>query len=378
MRIAVNTRFLLSRHLEGIGLYTLEVLKRLVRNLPEDEFIFFFDRPHDSKYLLADNVKAAVLPPPARHPLLWYLWFEWSLPPALKEHKAELFFSPDGYLSLNSDIPTILTVHDLAYLHYPRQIPFAARHYYRHFVPRYLKKATRILTVSEYTRQDILKHFHLPKGKISTTCNGIRQAFAKHPSLPEQEKTKTRKQYSQNKPYFLYVGALHPRKNVAGLIRAFDLFKEKSKAPHQLLLTGRKAWMTTEIERSLASAKYRSEIHFTGYLDENELPALYRAAFALVYVSFFEGFGVPLLEAMYSNIPIITANNSSLPEIAGPAALYAEATSPHSIAEAMLQIYKQKSLREKLVAAGQKQRKKFSWQRAAADVTRVIEKIRQE
>ncbi len=376
MRIAVNTRFLLSRHLEGIGLYTLEVLKRLVRLMPEDQFIFLFDRPYEQHYIFADNIFPLIVRPPARHPLLWYTWFEWSIPAVLRKQQVDLFFSPDGYLSLSSQVPCIMTIHDLAYLHYPKHIPFLAERYYRYFIPRYLRKAAHILSVSEYTRQDLIKQFHLPKGKITTTCNGIREAFTKYPSKLQAEQAETRSRYSEGKPYFLYVGALHPRKNVAGLIRAFDRFKEESKAPHLLLLTGRKAWMTAEIERTLASAKHRSEVRFIGYIDTRQLPALYRAAFALVYVSFFEGFGVPLLEAMYSNIPIITSKTSSMPEVCGPAALYARPENQHSITQAMLKIYRQPALRNHLVRQGKKQREKFNWQRAASDVKKAIDRIK--
>ncbi len=377
MVIAVNTRFLLPRHLEGIGLYTAEVLKRLVRLMPEDKFLFLFDRPYDKRYLFAPNVRPIVVRPPARHPLLWYAWFEWSIPRVLQRYEADVFFSPDGYLSLRTPVPTLMTLHDLAYLHYPKQLPFAVRHYYRHFIPRYLQRAEHILTVSEYTRQDVLSHFHLPKGKIHTTCNGVRQAFAKWPSDWAAEQSETRRRYSEGKPYFLYVGALHPRKNIAGLIRAFDRFKESTQAPHLLLLTGRKAWMTTEMEKTLASAKYASDVRFTGYLETEALPALYRAAFALTYVSFFEGFGVPLLEAMYSQLPIITSDCSSLPEVAGQAALYVNPHHTESITAAMLRLYHEPQLREKLLRAAQQQREKFSWKRAAKEVFETLKQLTQ-
>ncbi len=373
MRIAVNTRFLLPRHLEGIGLYTQEVLRRLTVMRPQDEFIFFFDRPYQQRYIFSENVRPLVLQPPARHPLLWYLWFEWSVESALKKHRADVFFSPDGYLSLRSRTPTIMTLHDLAYLHYPQQIPRTALYYYRHFIPRYVQRAEQLLAVSEYTKQDILSNFHLPEGKVKVSCNGVREAFAKwKPEKREIEAHAMRQKFSEGKPFFLYVGALHPRKNIPGLLHAFELFKQRSGAPHLLLLSGRKAWMTAEIKHSLDQIKHRSDVRFTGYLNEEELPPLMRAAFALTYVSFFEGFGVPLLEAMHSETPIITAKVSSMPEVAGPAALYADPRSSKSIAEAMLQLYQNPQLGEQLIQAGRKQRQHFSWEKAARDVDELL------
>ena len=122
MRIAINTRFLLKDKLEGIGWFTFEVVKQLVTNHPEHEFIFLFDRPYDKSFVFAKNVTPVVINPPARHPLLWYWWFEWSVPYALKKHKIDLFFSPDGYLSLKTNVPTVIVMHDLAFEHHPEDV----------------------------------------------------------------------------------------------------------------------------------------------------------------------------------------------------------------------------------------------------------------
>ena len=145
MKIAINTRFLIKDRLEGIGWFTFEVVKRLVEQHPEDEFIFFFDRPFTEEFLFGENVKTEVLFPPARHPLLWYLWFEWVLPKALKKHQPDVFLSPDNYLSIRGKSKTVLVMHDIAHVHYPDEVPFLARKFYKFFVPKYLKKAQKIL-----------------------------------------------------------------------------------------------------------------------------------------------------------------------------------------------------------------------------------------
>jgi hypothetical protein len=151
MRIAVNTRFLLKGKLEGIGWFTNEIIKRLVLNHPEHEFIFFFDRPFDSQFIFASNITPIVLNPPARHPILWVMWFEWSIKKALKKYKADIFISTDGFLSLGSNVPTILVVHDLAFEHFPEHLPFKFRSYLRHFTPKFVQKAARVMVHMNYT-----------------------------------------------------------------------------------------------------------------------------------------------------------------------------------------------------------------------------------
>jgi hypothetical protein len=140
MKIAVNTRFLLEGQLEGIGIYTQEIFRRVVKLLPQHEFYFLFDRKPAPEFIFADNVKAVIVSPQARHPLLWYWWFEHAVPAVLKKYQIDVFLSPDGYGSLSTDIPQVITIHDLAFEHYPEQVPFLVNQYYRYFVPKYCCK----------------------------------------------------------------------------------------------------------------------------------------------------------------------------------------------------------------------------------------------
>lgn len=361
MRIAINTRFLLPGKLEGIGWFTQEVSRRLVSRHPEHEFIFLFDRPYDQAFLYADNIQPEVLFPPARHPLLWWLWFEWAVPAALRRTGADVFLSPDGYASLRSEVPTAMVLHDLAYLHYPEQVPTLVRSYYNYFVPRYLQRAEQVLTVSAYTRNDAVAQYGIDPAKISITCNGCREVFT--PLTPEQQ-TAVRAKYSRGLPYLFYVGAVHPRKNVARLIRAYGQFREQHAEPVLLIIGGRLAWQTGEVEEALRQSAFRSDILLPGYLSDAELPQLLGAAEALVYPSLFEGFGVPLLEAMHAEVPVLTSQVSSMPEVAGEAAILVDPHSEASIAAGMLQLLNDPALRAQLVEAGRQQRQQFSWDRA--------------
>ncbi len=361
MRIAVNTRFLLKNRLEGIGLFTHEVVRRLVAQHPEHDFFLFFDRPFDPSFVFGKNVIPLVLFPPARHPFLFVWWFEWSVRRALKRHKIDIFFSPDNFLTLGTKVKTVLVTHDLAHVHYPEQVSFSQRLYYQFFAKKFNQRADRIVAVSEFTKSDIVRQYGIAPAKITVSGNGCRDVFR---PLQLAEKQSVRGNFSEGKPYFYYIGAVHPRKNVHRLIAAFDQFKTTTGAPHKLLIAGRFAWQAGEVKSAFEAAHHQSDIRFLGYVTDEDAARLMGATTALVYVSLFEGFGVPLLEAMYSEVPIVTSNVSSLPEVVGDTALLVDPTSVEEIAGAMRRISEDDHLCNKLVANGRLQRTKFNWQKA--------------
>lgn len=362
MRIGVNTRLFRTGRMEGVGWHAHEVIQRLVRDYPEVDFVFFFDGPAEESFLFGPNVQPVSLIPPARHPLLYLAWFEWSLPPAMRRYGVDLYFSPEPFLSLRSPVPAVTTVHDIAFVHFPEYVRGLTNRYYHHFFPRYFGRAQRMVAVSEYTRQDVVRHYGVPEEKILLGCNGCREVFR---PLEEKEKKALRQKWTQGHPYFCYVGSIHPRKNVANLLRAFERFKQRSGLPHRLVLAGRMGWHEGETERAYRGNRFREHILLTGYQEEKELARILASSEGLAYPSRFEGFGVPLLEAMHSEVPILTSRASSLPEVAGEAALLVEPESVEDIAGGLQQLATQPNLREQLVAAGREQRQHYSWERAA-------------
>lgn len=372
MVIAVNTRLLLKNSLEGIGWFTHETLMRITRLHPEHQFIFLFDRPYDARFVFSENVTPLVLSPPARHPFLWYWWFEVAVPRALNKTKADLFFSPEGYLSLNSPVPSIATFHDLSLLHYPKHTGWLVRKYVNHYYPRFAKKAERILTVSSYSKDDIVETLSVPPAKVDVVYNGAHEEYK---PLSEDEITATRQQYSDGKPYFLYVGALQPRKNIDRMLQAFDGFKSQMGSDYLFLLAGRKAWMTVSIEKTYDQMAHKSSVRFLDYQPLESLTKLMGAAHALTYVSLFEGFGIPILESLQCGVPVITSNTSSMPEVAGDAGLLVDPLNVTAITSAFVALASDdeqyQTLKQKAVA----QSKQFSWDRTAEKVWEAIGKV---
>jgi glycosyltransferase involved in cell wall biosynthesis len=373
LKIAINTRFLLKNKLEGIGWYTYEVLQRLVENHPEDEFIFFFDRPYHTDFIFGKNVTPVVLFPQARHPLLFIWWFEWSVARALKHYKADVFFSPDNFLCLNTTVPTVLVVHDVAYKHFKGHDKWINRLYYRFFMPRFLKKAAHILTVSQAVASDLSEHVASGKSKATVAYNGCRKEFT---PLSIEAQNRVKRQYTEGVDYFLFVGAVHPRKNVHRLIEAFDAFKTQRFSPLKLVICGRFAWQTGLVKAVFDKALHKKDIIFTGYVPDADVPKLTASAFAVVYTSLFEGFGLPILEALNCDVPVITSNVTSMPEVAGDAALLVNPESVSEIAEAMRLMVEKPDLRQVLIEHGQAQRQKFSWDKTAEIVYEQLKKAR--
>ncbi len=363
LRIAVNTRLLLRDKLEGIGWFSYESLKRMVAAHPEVTFIFIFDRSPDPSFLFGPNVMARVLKPQARHPLLFYIWFNFSLPRLLRKLQPDLFLSPDGYNALPYKGKSLVVIHDLNFEHHPADLPWLVRKYYRYFFPRFAAKATRIATVSEFSKSDIRQHYHIAPEKIDIVYDGVNEAFK---PLSQDERIRTREQLCQGDPYFVFIGSLHPRKNLVMLFRAYDQFRRTNGRHVRLVIAGAKKWWTRDIQRTYRQMQYREDVIFTGRLSVPELNRVLGASLALVYVSYFEGFGIPLLEAFACRVPVIASDRTSLPEIAGDAALLVDPFSIAEIASAMHQVTDNEQLREQLIAKGVVRLASFSWDRTAS------------
>jgi glycosyltransferase involved in cell wall biosynthesis len=371
MRIAVNARFLASSELEGYGYFTKEVFIRVAQQHPEHQFIFLFDRPVPANISLPENVTTVVVKPAARHALSFRWWFDVKVPLALKKYKADVFVSPDGFCSLFTKVPQVLVVHDLAFLHYPQFIPKRHLFFYKTHTKKFIKKANVIATVSEYSKQDIIQHYKTPGEKIMNVSSAAKSIFT---PIDWQEREVIKERYAAGNEYFVFVGGIHPRKNLMNLLKAFSIFKKWQKTNMKLLVVGKKSWMYQDTIDKLKTYKYRDEVIMLDYLPEEVLAKIVAAAYGLVYPSFFEGFGVPILEAMQCEVPVLTSSTSSMMEVGGNAVLYADPSNPQAIADNMKTIFKDEQLRSRLIEAGKQQALQFSWHKTAAAMWQCIEK----
>ena len=372
MTIAVNTRLLLKDRLEGIGWFTYESLKRITQAHPEHEFIFIFDRSYSDEFVFSDNVTPVVLSPQARHPILYKIWFDWRIPGILKKHKADVFVSPDGYLSLRTDVPQLAVMHDLNFEHYPKDLPGVHGRYYRKYFPRFSKAAARIATVSEYSKKDISDLYDIDLVSIDVVYNGVGNKFK---PLSQEEISTKRRELTDGKDYFVFVGSLHPRKNIHRLFRAYERFKRASGSDMKLVIVGEKFWWNEEIKEAYENISDQDDVIFCGRLNDEALVQTVGAATAMTFVPYFEGFGIPILEAFRSQIPVITANITSMPEVAGDAALLVNPFDIEEIAVAMRLIAEDPEMRASMVRKGMTRLEHFSWDRTADLLWKSIEKI---
>ncbi len=361
MQIVVNTRILLKDRLEGMGWFAYQTLKHMTIKNPDVHFVFVFDRNFNEEFIFSDNITPLILSPQARHPFLYYAWFQHSIKGLLNKMKPDLFLSPDGFLALGAKCKQLPVIHDINFLHHPKDSKWLTAKYYNHYFPKFAKEATRIATVSEYSKQDIIKNYGINASKIDVVYNGINSFFK---PLEEAAKQQTKQKYTRGKDYFVNVGSLHPRKNIPNLIRAFSLFKKESNSDLKLMLAGPHYWGMSEINAVISETNLKEDIIFTGRLADEELNLVLGSSMALTFVPYYEGFGIPLIEAMEARVPIITSNVTSLPEIAGNAALLVNPMEVSEIKNAMLQLYTKPDLRQSLINNGLQQKQKFSWEKS--------------
>lgn len=362
IKIAINTRMLLKDKLDGTGWFAYQTLKRITQAHPEVEFVFLFDRKFSQEFVFSKNITPLVVWPPTRHAFLNYIWFQISVKLLLNKLKPDLFLSPDGLLPLGAICKQLAVIHDINFKHRPKDMKFWTEKFFNHYFPKYAKAATRIVAVSQYTKQDLTKEYHADPNKIDVVYNAADEGFT---PITEERKQQTRQKFAQGNDYFIFVGSISPRKNITRLLAAFELFKKESNSKIKMVIAGALFWGKAEVDETLNKMKFKNDVIFTGRINDSELKLLMASAFCLTYTPYFEGFGVPLVEAMQSEIPIISANVTSMPEIAGEAALYVDPFKVEEIKNAMLKIVSDNSLRHDLIKKGKIQSQKFSWDKSA-------------
>ena len=289
-RIALNARLLVANKLEGIGWFTHECFSRIAANHPEHQFLLLFDRRPDSMFDYGDHVEVKHLWPPARRPMLYDWWFDYSVTRAIRRWNADVFVSTDGFLSRRTSIPQLAVMHDLNFMHHPQWMPPREARYYRSRFPQFASIASRLATVSDYSQNDLVEQFGLDPDRIDVIPNAPASAYA---VLDEESKASQRKRWSEGNPYFIFVGSLHPRKNIEGLLAAFAAYKAGGGLAH-LVVVGSSMW-TEEMRATM-------DVHWVGRLDRVDLALAMGGALGLQQEHPLEGAEYRMCVARISTI----------------------------------------------------------------------------
>lgn len=366
-RIALNARLLIPGRLEGIGWFTHALYQRIVAAHPEHEFLLLFDRAPGAEFQYGMNATSRRLLPPARRPFLVDAWMDFAVPWALRSWGADAFVSTDGFLSRRTRVPQLSVMHDLNFEHHPEWLPERDARHYRARFREFSALAARLATVSRYSQQDIHATYGVPLDRIDVVPNAPSGHFR---PLSDAEQQGARNRWNLGNPYHCFVGSLHPRKNIPGLLRAHAAYR-KAGGTSDLLVVGAPMW--GELPEEWRGVE---GVQWLGRLGAESLEEVVAGADALVYLPYFEGFGIPLVEAMAAGVPVVASNATSLPEVLGGAeAGLVDADDAEAAAQILKRLETDRAFHADRRAAGLLRARDFSWDRSAERFWESIERI---
>jgi len=355
-------------HRTGTETYSLELIKELA-NLASTGHRLRLYAPHPPQHTDwpdSPHVETRVIPWPR-------LWTHMRLAVELRRHPPDVLFVPAHVLPLYCPVPAVVTVHDLGYHYYPEAHRKFDRWYLDWTTRRHTRVAQHLVADSLATQQDLVDFYDADPSKIDVVYLGRDESLV--PVTNANVIKQTREKYRIEGDYLLYLGTLHPRKNLVRLVEAFhQAGTALQNGEIKLVIAGKKGWLYNAIFERVRQLGLTNQVMFTGYIEDGDKPALLSGALAYVFPSLYEGFGLPVLEAMACGTPVLTSNISSLPEVAGEAALLVDPHNTADIADGLTQLITNSDLRQQLVAQGYQQIQKFSWQKAAAQVFELLEK----
>lgn len=350
----------------GVSVYTLSMLKYFSKQASQElQFkIYLKNMPRDLLPKSSQYFQYVVVNGPV-------LWSQIFLPLKLFMQKdIDVFFSPAHYTPRFCPVPLVTTIHDLSYFYYPEEFLRKDLYKLQNWTKRAIEQSKKIIAVSKNTKKDILKFYQIPEEKVEVIYNGFEKSVSPNKSTI---KSTLEKYGLKSEKYILYVGTLQPRKNLTILIDGFQKISETEK-DWKLVLVGKKGWLYDDVYSLVTAVKLKDKVIFTDYIPDEEVAALYMQAFCFVLPSLYEGFGIPILEAMSYGCPVITSINSSLPEIGGDACLYLTPNDVHDLVEE-IESLKDEKLRSDMIKKGKERVKQFSWEKSAKETLEVIKRI---
>ena len=367
VRIGIDARKL---HDFGIGTYIRNLLRQLARLDRETEFVLF-SRPEDREGLAALGPNFRAVAETAGN---YSVSEQLRIPLALRRERVTLFHAPHYVLPPLVGCRAVVTIHDCIHLMFPQYLPHRVAHAYaRASIALAARRATRVLTVSESSKRDILRFVDAPEDKIDVIYNSYDERFGVEPR--EGDVVRVRERYQLHDEFVLYAGNVKPHKNLERLIDAFHLVRNRGLDHLKLVLIGDEISKYSALRRAVHQHQLHKYVRFLGYLPEETLAVMYRLAGVFVFPSLYEGFGLPPLEAMASGTPVVTSNVSSLPEVAGDAALLVDPYDPHAIADGIFRVLTNEDLRRDLRRKGLARAHQFSWEQSVRRVRAIYGEV---
>jgi glycosyltransferase involved in cell wall biosynthesis len=369
MKIAYNGRFYSSPRITGVERFSKNLLKALISNDTRNEYVIFAGNKITNKeYEGYGNTTCVTCSMLSGNKIVRHLWEQCRLPGLVKEYGCDVLFNPGNTGPITGSVRSVLFVHDVSFIANPQWFSKEFRYVYGKIVPLAAKRASRVITVSRYSKSEIIKYTEIQPEKVHVVYQSIEQSFHEN---KDQDSDGVLARHNIGKPYILFTGSLDPRKNLDGLIKAFLKLKREHAIPHTLVVVGAHNVNFSKMDYPLADNK----ILFCGYVNDADLRVLYQETDLFVYPSFYEGFGLPPLEAMACGAPVVASSTSSLPEVCGDAAVYVDPLNVDSIADGMASVLNNKGVREILIVKGKERVRMFNWEKCAEEILRIIEEI---
>lgn len=361
------------KNLTGTGVYAYNVIHEISRIDDRNDYFLFTNKENNNVFhISSDKFQSIKFPFYAQRTIIRIFWEQFILPFYLKKYEIDVLFSPSVVLPIFSTCKNVICIHDLIPFHFYKKYSRLRSFYIKQMTKISANKADKIFTVSENSKHEIQKFCKISSKRIIITYNGISQAIL-NPDEDKWEAFKKEKNIPIN--YILYLGTLEPGKNIVALLRAFKILNDDHNLSHKLVVAGGKGWLFKSIFNEVKKLNLEDRVIFTDYVPNDVIGLLYKNADVFVLPSFYEGFGIPALEAMYFGTPVIVSNTSSLPEVVGQVGKLVDPNSEENIAVVIHEVLGNPDLCKAMIDAGYKQAAKFSWHRTAGIILDEILKL---
>ncbi len=367
MRIGIDASTLGTQG--GPRTYVMNLIDSILKIDKSNEYVVFYN----SDEFLGTFPRAREVAVPFSNPVTRLLREHLLMARRYKKERLDIIHNPKSAISLLKPCKTVATIFDLIPIMYPETEKWMARIYWKIQIPVAARNADFIITSSEFAKNEIVDRYGTPEERIAV----IPIAYNSHCRVigPDSETVRVKEKYSLPDRYILYVGTIQPRKNLNLLIRSYSMLRKGGKIEQKLVIAGRKGWLYSSLFKLIEELGLKDDVVFTGFVPDEELPYVYNGADLFVYLSLFEGFGIPPLEAMACGVPVICSNTTSLPEVVGDAGILVDPTDGKAVEKAILTVLENPLLQEEMVEKGLRQAAKFSWERTARETLQVYREV---